>query len=251
MPSINYQPEIHWTNVRRSSNELWTLFSFVDDDALAVLSKCVRSSSRYRQVYKVGFDQFCCLEESQERKAMTQFQRTSSLVITWLHSTRFVLETRKLNGDFYLPKTLHQLLCGLLQCMRDVNPGSLIRTSAWCSGFPLSPSAHDWSWPRDKVCQLQSWVLTRDDRTNIGRVVLWVTRKPRALQNAVFYVVGKMFSLCGSVKMRQLKISQINRHTNPDEYVYMEFVVRTQEAFKHSLCLTTWKCIWWSYQTVV
>ena len=91
MPSINYQPVIHWTNVRRSSNELWTLFSFVDDDALAVLSKGVCSSSRYRQVYKVGFDRFCCLEESQERKAMTQFQRTSSLSITWLHSTRTFL----------------------------------------------------------------------------------------------------------------------------------------------------------------
>ena len=50
------------------------------------------------------------------------------------------------------------------------------------------------------------------------------TRTPRTLQNTVFYVVGKMFSLRRGVEMRHIKVSQIKRHANPDKYVYMELV---------------------------
>lgn len=42
------------------------------------------------------------------------------------------------------------------------------------------------------------------------------TITPKALQNVVFYVVGKMFILRGGVEMRQVKIS--------DKYVYTELV---------------------------
>ena len=38
------------------------------------------------------------------------------------HLLRFVVETRKVNGELYPPKTVHQLLYGLLRHMRDVNP---------------------------------------------------------------------------------------------------------------------------------
>ncbi len=36
--------------------------------------------------------------------------------------SRFVVETRKSNGVRYPPSTLNQLLCGLLRCMREINP---------------------------------------------------------------------------------------------------------------------------------
>ena len=39
-----------------------------------------------------------------------------------LHLSRFVIETRKANGDDYPPSTLHQLLCGILRFMREHNP---------------------------------------------------------------------------------------------------------------------------------
>ena len=38
------------------------------------------------------------------------------------HLSQFVVETRKANGEHYPPCTLHQLLCGLLRHMREVNP---------------------------------------------------------------------------------------------------------------------------------
>ena len=39
------------------------------------------------------------------------------------HLSRFVVETRKSNGEAYPPATLHQLLCGVLRHMRDCNHG--------------------------------------------------------------------------------------------------------------------------------
>ena len=38
------------------------------------------------------------------------------------HLSRFVIETRKANGEVYPPSTLHKLLCGILRFMREHNP---------------------------------------------------------------------------------------------------------------------------------
>jgi hypothetical protein len=40
-----------------------------------------------------------------------------------IHLARFIVETRKSNGDLYPPATLHQLLCRILPHMRSKNPG--------------------------------------------------------------------------------------------------------------------------------
>ena len=37
------------------------------------------------------------------------------------HLSKFIVETRKANGEPYPPASLHQLLCGLLRHMREEN----------------------------------------------------------------------------------------------------------------------------------
>jgi len=49
---------------------------------------------------------------------------------------------------------------------------------------------------------------------------------PKTLQNAAFYVVGKMFALRGGIEHRSLKLFQVKRMKNPDHYVYYENVSR-------------------------
>ena len=39
-----------------------------------------------------------------------------------LHLSKFIIETRKANGEVYPPSTLHQLLCGILRLIREHNP---------------------------------------------------------------------------------------------------------------------------------
>ena len=53
---------------------------------------------------------------------------------------------------------------------------------------------------------------------------------PRSLQNAAFFVVGKMFSLQGGVEHRKLKLSQLTRHYDPDHYIFMRKCLRPMMA---------------------
>ena len=56
------------------------------------------------------------------------------------------------------------------------------------------------------------------------------TKTPKALQNAAFFIVGKMFCLRGSVELRELKPSQIKRYTNSDRYIYSENVSKNRNG---------------------
>ena len=53
---------------------------------------------------------------------------------------------------------------------------------------------------------------------------------PKSLQNAVFYTVGKMLCLRGGVEHRSLKLSQFQRKTKPDHYVYVENVSKNRNG---------------------
>ena len=56
------------------------------------------------------------------------------------------------------------------------------------------------------------------------------TKTPKALQTAAFYLVGKMFSLRGGAELRNVKLSQLKRETNPDRYVYTENVSKNNNG---------------------
>lgn len=68
------------------------------------------------------------------------------------------------------------------------------------------------------------------------------TRTPKALQNAAFYVVGKMFSLRGGTELRNVRISQISRQKSPDRHVYTENMAKNSDGtFKQlHLKLNAW-----------
>jgi hypothetical protein len=70
----------------------------------------------------------------------------------------------------------------------------------------------------------------KEDEEKLWRSGVMGTKTSKALQNAVFYTVGKMFSLRGGAEMRSLKISQIRRHYSPDRYIYTELVSKTSNG---------------------
>ena len=53
---------------------------------------------------------------------------------------------------------------------------------------------------------------------------------PLSLQNAVFYTIGKMLCLRGGVEHRALKLSQLQRRTQPDHYIYSENVSKNRNG---------------------
>ena len=72
--------------------------------------------------------------------------------------------------------------------------------------------------------------LSREDEQKLWATGVMGTTTPRALQNAAFFIVGKMFSLRGGQELRELKLSQVVRHDNPNKYEYTEHVSKTRNG---------------------
>ena len=131
-----------------------------------------------------------------------------------LHLSRYALETRKNNGEQYPPKTIHLLLCGLLRHMRNVNPGCPNFLDKKDSRFKKLHGTLDSHFHNLHSTGLgrevkHAHVLTKEDEDKLWSSGILGTTSPKALQNAVFYTVGKVFSLRGGVEMRNLCTSQL------------------------------------------
>ena len=103
------------------------------------------------------------------------------------HLSRFVLETRKSNGECDLPKTLHPLLCGILRHM-SINPGCPNFLEKKDSRFKELHGVmyshfhqlHSTGIGRDVK---HARVLTQDDE-KLWKSGVIGTKTPKALQNA-------------------------------------------------------------------
>ena len=139
----------------------------------------------------------------------------------------FVAEVRKKDGAEYPPKTMYLLLTGILRHMRSKNPA--------CPNFldthdPLFSSFHN---ALDNVLRdLRAKGIGAESRqteafSKVEEEQLWdsgvlACNNPKSLLRAVFYLNGKYFCLRGGEEQRNLKISQLERLSNPDRYVYTE-----------------------------
>ena len=143
------------------------------------------------------------------------------------HLSRFVVETRKANGDPYPPSTLHSILCGILRYMRENNVNSVnfldkkdLRFSSFHKTLDyLFNHLHSEGIGRQTK---KAEVLTREDERMLWDSGVMNLDVPKGLLNAVFYTTGKMFCLRGGQEHRFLKLSQIQR--SEDKYVYHENV---------------------------
>ena len=100
---------------------------FVGDEELSVLAKGVIPANTDKST-KWALPNFNAWKEARNREhpnnpVPEDLFTISEPEIINTQLSRYVVETRKSNGDYYPPKTLHQLLCGLLRHMRSVNPG--------------------------------------------------------------------------------------------------------------------------------
>ena len=148
---------------------------------------------------------------------------TAEQLDRWL--SFYVLETRNSKGKAYPPKTLYQLLSGLLRHVRGTNPNApnfLDKTN------PSFRKLHNVIDNRFKEltkegvgCDSKHTEIVTKDEENI----LWASGvlgldTPRSLLNAVFYYNGKNFCLRGGQEHRDLKLSQFTREH--DHYLYTE-----------------------------
>ncbi len=100
--------------------------TFVNDEQLAAVQGS--DASYYEQKHKAGTEQLGGMEGSKKPETPRRpgsrgppgVQRPSYYQPP---PAQVVLETRKFSSDYYPPKTLHQLPCGILRHMRAINTG--------------------------------------------------------------------------------------------------------------------------------
>ena len=140
-----------------------------------------------------------------------------------IHLARFIVETRKSNGDLYPPTTVHQLLCGFLRHMRSKNPGCPNFLDKKDSRFrqlhgTLDSYFHKLHSEGVGRQTIHVQVISSEEEDQLWEKGVMGTKTPTQLQNAAFFVVEKMFCLRGGQEHRGLQLSQLKRFE--DKFVY-------------------------------
>lgn len=63
----------------------------------------------------------------------------------------------------------------------------------------------------------QSLPIKQSDEEKLWTSSVMDVSTPKSLQNTPFFIAGKMFSLRGGVEHGKLKLTQIQRHHDPDQ----------------------------------
>ena len=130
------------------------------------------------------------------------------------HLSKYVVETRKSNGDFYPPSTIHQLLCSILRHMRNKNPSCpnfLDKKDCHFKQLHGTLDAYFHKLYSQRVGRQTNYIeiLSSEEEDKLWNEGVMSTNTPIGLQNAAFFVVGKVFYLCGGQKHRRLQLSQL------------------------------------------
>ena len=141
----------------------------------------------------------------------------------WL--SRFVAEVRHQDGKPYPPRTIHQLLCGLQHHMLSMNPTA---TKFMDQKNPAFRELHNTCDNRYRTLHKEGIgsdvhhapLITQEEEDQLWSNGVIGTSTPKALQNAVFYYIGKRFCVRGGDEQRQLGPSQFVRSANC--YTYYE-----------------------------
>ena len=143
------------------------------------------------------------------------------------HLKRFVAEARRGDGTPYRPKTLYQILCGLLCHSREVQPNvpnfldrkDLRFKSLHCTCDSIFQNLHQSGIGAEKKSALP---ISRENEDKLWESGVLNTNSPDGLQKAVFFYVEKVCCLRGGEEQRYLTPSQFVRLHNPERYLYSE-----------------------------
>lgn len=151
--------------------------------------------------------------------------RDPVLLSKWL--SLFVNETRRSDGTLYPPKTIYQILCGLLRYSRSLNaeaPNFLDKNNKQFSELHnVCDSLFRMLHSEGIGCEVKETpTISKEEENELWRAGILGLHCPKALFRATFFYVGKAFCLRGRDEHRSLKVSQFERKYSPDSYVYTE-----------------------------
>ena len=212
---------------------------FVSDDELSTLSKGLvpANTSRNTKWALKTFEEWRNarnLNFPQDPVPDNLFMCTDPAVLS-VNLSRFSVEARKSSGEHYPPSSIHQLLCGLLRHMREVNPhcpNFLDKKDASFRQLHHTLDVHFHKLHSDGIGRKvkQTDTISKDEEKRLWKSGVLGDGDPKSLQNAVFYALGKTLCLRGGIEHRALKLSQLERRRQPDHYVYIENVSKNRNG---------------------
>ena len=145
------------------------------------------------------------------------------VVSKWL--ALYIAETRKENGDCYPPKMLYALLAGLLRYCQSKNPTCLNFLDTSDKRFQVLHNAMDNTFRqlRQKGVGSASKSFSKEEENQLWESGVLGVHNPKVLLHTVFFLNGKTFCLRGGEEHRNLKLSQVKRHIDPDRCVHGKF----------------------------
>ena len=162
---------------------------------------------------------------------------TRSEMQFWL--CRFVLETRKANGEPYNPNTLYQICCGLLRHLR-INCNRSDVNFLNDREFQQFQSTLDAEMKRlnatgNYIEKRQAQVITASDEDYLWNLRLLGEHSPQVLLDTIVYMVGLYFALRSGNEHRRLRHnpSQLQVIEPPDGrayIIYREDISKTNQG---------------------
>lgn len=144
----------------------------------------------------------------------------------------FVIEARRVDGNFYPGNTLKNILSALFRVMKEqqgaVNVVSFMEKASREKVYPQLNNAFDRQLRMLRssgigIERKRAQVITPDIRQQMWRMGVLGYHSPEALLNAVFFYNGQNFCLRGVQEHYNLRFTQIQYATNPESYIYNEF----------------------------
>ena len=169
--------------------------------------------------------QFACEPDKQVPEKLLECAYDPGVVSKWL--VLYIAETQKENGDCYPPKTLYALLAGLLRYCQSKNPTCLNFLDTSDKRFQVLHNAMDNTFRQLRQkgvgsASKSAEAFSKEEENQLWESGVLGVHNPKVLLHTVFFLNGKTFCLRGGEEHRNLKLSQVKRHTDPDRYVYTE-----------------------------
>ena len=139
----------------------------------------------------------------------------------------YAAETRSHTGQEYPPATIHSLLSGIFRHMKAQNseyPNFMDKNNG---SFNVFNTTLDNLYKRLRsegvgATSKHTEGISKEEEDQLWSCGVLNTTTPLGLLRAVFFYNGKCFCLRGGQEHRDLKLSQLQRETGPDRYVYTE-----------------------------
>ncbi|XP_076083571.1 uncharacterized protein LOC143054444 [Mytilus galloprovincialis] len=227
---------LNFEEIQAPSDRFTTVVT--DEEMSNLVNDKMNANTKKNTKWAVGvFNQWRSFRAQNRDPILELHMMNAECMNYWLE--RFVMETRKQNGDEYPPKSLYYIVCGLLRHCRDMNVHDKNFLDQKDGRFAHSRRVLDAKIKDSLSKGLGTKVRRADPVSDDDEEKLWAngvfgTTNSTSLQYTVFFYNCKLFGLRGRDEHRNLDHSQFETGQDATGR-FIRFIGRSNKTFKGGL----------------